>query len=184
MPEFKCAPGCEVLGVPVIAFANAFPSGLEEIGLKILARHGLGDLQPDQWYSYQFYLDAMKDIADAFGRPLLAEIGEAAVRAVELPPEWKTLDALLPAIDAGYQMQHRGDPGHYRAEKIESDRVLNRARVVSNCPHPCEYSRGVLEGLVGRFKIDGAIDILVRHDDEAPCKKDGADSCTYIITWV
>ncbi len=55
--------------------------------------------------------------------------------------------------------------------------------MVSTNHYCCAFDRGVPEGFANRFRPDGITDVVVRHDDSQPCRKDGADSCTYILTW-
>ena len=49
-------------------------------------------------------------------------------------------------------------------------------------PYPCDFDRGLLDALGRRFEpANPYLDIV--HHDNAPCKKSGADSCTYTIFW-
>ncbi len=184
MTEFQCASGVEVLGLTIMGFINAFPSFAREQGMKILERHGIKDVNLHEWYPKQPVLDVLHEIQDTLGDAFLARMGEYLAGTVELPSDWKTLDVILPGINAGYQMQHRGgDPGHYTFGGMESTFGLTRAKVICSCHDGCSFSRGIVEGLAKRFRPEGTLDVLVRHDDTAPCMKKGADSCTFVITW-
>ncbi len=186
MPEFKCLPGIEVAGTVVLSFADAFPESVRSMGRDILVNHGLDvdRIKPNEFYPYQSYLDAQKEIQSVFGAGMLTRIGDETIAGVEFPPDWKTMDVLLPGIDAGYQMQFRGgEAGHYEFLGIDSSGPLTQATVRCNNPLGCAFTRGTFEGLIKRFKPEGVLDIVVRHDDTAPCKQKGGESCTFIISW-
>jgi hypothetical protein len=66
--------------------------------------------------------------------------------------------------------------GHYKMELVPNE---NRIIMICENPYPCEYDRGIITALANRFES------LARtaHDSEAPCRKNGADSCTYVVMW-
>ena len=59
--------------------------------------------------------------------------------------------------------------------------VPRERRIISVCenPYPCDFDRGILTTLAAKFERASR----VTHDDSAPCRKNGADSCKYIIAW-
>jgi hypothetical protein len=186
LQEFKCDQSIEVIGAVILSYANAFPEAAKEVGWSILAKHGLevSNVNRDQWYKLQTYLDAMNETQQTLGPAIMNRIGEQVIQDLDFPPDWKTLDTLLPGIDQGYQMQHRGGAvGSYRYVGSETEFGMHRVKVVCDNPYGCSFNRGTLEGLIKRFPPEGATDAMVRHDDSAPCRKKGGDSCTYIYTW-
>jgi len=50
-------------------------------------------------------------------------------------------------------------------------------------PYPCEFDRGIITAMARRFSPGGSRQVCVEHDDEAPCRKQGAESCTYHVRW-
>jgi hypothetical protein len=50
---------------------------------------------------------------------------------------------------------------------------------VCDNPYPCDFDRGLITGFAQRFERQARIN----HDDRAPCRKTGGDSCTYVVTW-
>ena len=55
-------------------------------------------------------------------------------------------------------------------------------RVLCSNPYPCEFDFGIVEHTARMFAPKGVV-TSVHHDDSQPCRKKGADSCTYRITW-
>jgi hypothetical protein len=49
-------------------------------------------------------------------------------------------------------------------------------------PYPCDFDRGIVEAMAGRFRPQGSVPV-VRHDGAQPCRKTGGESCTYLIRW-
>ena len=64
--------------------------------------------------------------------------------------------------------------GHYRFER----RGDKERAVIAKNPYPCDFDFGIVTGDVARFAPQGR----VVHDDRSPCRKKGADACTYLIT--
>ncbi len=185
MAEFKSfAPAVEVVGEVIAAFVAGFPAGTEKMGLSILDKHGIKDAGPGEFFPLQSFLDAMKEIADTLGPLILTRIGEEISTNAILPPGLDSLEQCLGSIDIAYHMNHRGgEIGHYNYSYEGIQGALNRAKMVCPNCYPCTFDRGVIEGFAQRFKPADALGIEVRHDDSAPCRRKGADSCTYIISW-
>jgi hypothetical protein len=66
--------------------------------------------------------------------------------------------------------------GHMIATPVENEQ---RMVVVCEDPYTCDFSRGIVGGLANRFDIGAK----TSHDNNSPCRKKGADSCTYIVWW-
>ena len=76
-------------------------------------------------------------------------------------------------------MNHRGgEIGHYNHKSYGP----NKATIECANPYPCDFDRGIIEAMATRFKPNGAI-VKVQHDASKPCRKNGADSCTYQVSW-
>ena len=107
------------------------------------------------------------------------------------PSGVKDIASAIKLIDVAYHLNHRKNGkvlfdintgkmeegiGHYGYEKIE-----NRNMIISECmnPYPCAFDFGIIMAMARKFEIKANI----AHDDSKPCRKNGADSCTYIITW-
>lgn len=68
--------------------------------------------------------------------------------------------------------------GHYVFSK-PGDR---EAKMVCQNPYPCDFDRGIIEGMARKFRPTGST-VQIAHNDAAPCRKKGAQSCEYIIKW-
>ena len=56
-----------------------------------------------------------------------------------------------------------------------SDSGPRKITAVCENPYPCDFDRGLLSAVATRFERAAR----VTHDDAAPCRKTGANSCTY-----
>lgn len=194
MAEFVALdPKAEVNGETVFAIVDGI-GALKNQALKFLQDNGIINPQPGQWYSQQSWLNAFKSIAESTGVFTLFNIGKKIPENAQFPPEINTIEKALGAIDIAYHMNHRINGeilfnpqtgvmkegiGHYKSEKISDKQI----KMVCNNPYPCDFDRGIIESMATKFKPDGASIVMVKHDDTCPCRKKGADSCTYIVSW-
>lgn len=161
-----------------------------DIGQKILAQHGLKKVLPAEWYPQQPYLDAYRTMAGALGANTLFAIGKKIPEFALWPPDITTIEAGLAAIDVAYHMNHRLDGqqmfneatgvmiegiGHYRIAAQGRRQIT----MVCNNPYPSDFDRGLVLGVARRWKPLAE----VIHDESQPSRKQGADSCTYIVKW-
>jgi hypothetical protein len=149
--------------------------------LQILASVGIPDPKPGAWYPQQAWLDAFKLIAAGMGGTTLYNIGLKIPENARFPPELDSLAKALPAIDIAYHMNHRGgEIGHYKFIRT-GDRA---AKMVCDNPYPCDFDRGIIAAFCVRFKPEGSDSpARLTHDTSSPCRKTGADSCTYLVSW-
>jgi hypothetical protein len=185
MAEFKAfAPRVEVLGEVLNAFIGGFPSEVLGIGKMVLERHGIKDPHPGDFYPLQSLLDSMKDVSDKYSGQMLFRIGFQIAGNAKLPPGIDSIEKALELIDTAYHMNHRGgEIGHYLYTSTGFDGLLNRGKMLCHNPYPCFFDLGVIEGFAKRFKPADCRDVLVRHDESQPCRRQGGDSCTYIVSW-
>ncbi len=185
MAEFRCYdPGVEVVGEVIAAFMAGFPTGTDKIGLAILEKHGITDPRKGEWYPLQPFLNAMKEISDRLGPHVLERIGEQIAVNAMLPPDLDTLEKCLASIDVAYHMNHRGgEIGKYDYTYLGVEGGLNRARLTCPNCYPCAFDQGVIEGFAERFKPKTSAGVTVRHDDSMPCRRNGEESCTYLVSW-
>jgi hypothetical protein len=183
MAEYKVSsPSLEIIGGMIVAIWSAFPDNFQKLVRDILLKHGVADINPQDWYLLQPVLDAIKEIEEKFGHHILTQVGEQAAMKAPMPPEITTFDACLAALNVTVQKMHRGgSPGGYQVQE-EKGQGFIRYRVTASTPFPCSITRGYLESFARRFAPAGAKDILVTHDENLPCRRNGADTCTYIIT--
>ncbi|HLA83665.1 MAG TPA: hypothetical protein VJL29_02640 [Thermoguttaceae bacterium] len=186
-------PNVEVNGETVFAVVDGM--GLfKSRALQILAQNGIVDPKPGRWYSQQAWLDSFRVISETIGSLTLCAIGRKIPENANFPTDIDSIETALASIDVAYHMNHRlvgkclFDPrtgkmsegiGHYRYDKMGNKKV----RMTCNNPYPCEFDRGIIEAMAQRFKPAGCLFVSVKHDDDASCRKKGADSCTYHVEW-
>ncbi|MGB6067479.1 MAG: hypothetical protein WBG50_21960 [Desulfomonilaceae bacterium] len=186
MAEYKnrvTSPNAELLGGMIYSLWGAFPEGYQAIVHEVLANHGIKDVVPENWYRLQPVLDALKEIEERFGHYLLREVGEQAAVHAPIPPEIDSLHACLFALNPTLNRFHRGgDIGGNDVKEEKTESGLKRYRVTDSTPYPCMLTGGYLQGLARRFGSRDYKEVLVRHDDESPCRRQGAEFCTYFVT--
>jgi len=180
MAQFKAfAAGVEVNGETVLSVVDGM-GAFQSKAIQILAENGISNPQAGKWYSQQAWLDAFKVIAEKMGGATIFLIGKGIPKNAQFPSDIDTLDKALASIDIAYHMNHRGgEIGSYRYEKLTE----RSAKLTCRNPYPCDFDRGIITTMVQKFKPKGVLNIKVRHDDTSPCRKEGADSCTYFIEW-
>lgn len=179
MAQFKAfAPNVEVLGEVVLSFVEVM-GAFRRLAEGILKDNGIEDPQPDHWYSQQAWLNSFKTITEQIGPNTLFQVARQIPLGAEISPNIDTIEKALFELDAAYRGTHRGgEVGHYifvkTGERSGQMHTMN--------PYPCDFDRGLLDALTRRFEpANPYLDII--HHDNAPCKKAGADSCTYTIFW-
>jgi len=168
-------PKVEVIGTAIMSIA----AGLGKTALPILSTHGLDTVDPDQWYSQQTWLDALKDIAMGQYNAMfdLVAVGMAVPNTAVFPPDVNSMVSALVSIDAAYHMNHRGgEIGSYQISESTNDQLT----VICRNPYPCDFDYGLIYSMARRFRPRNA-QFTVYHDDQCGCRKKGAVSCTYHV---
>jgi len=197
--QFKVfEPGVEVSGASLGAIVDGFKK-YPTVAMKYLSKFGLTKSAPGKqpevdrngWYSLEDWLAAYEGIANEVGPNSLYGIGKSIPENAVFPPHVKDIYSAIGSIDVAFHMNHRknGAPmfnpetgqmlegiGHYKMEPVQGE---NRIICICENPYPCDFDRGIISAMASRFEA------LARtaHDNEAPCRKNGADSCTYVVMW-
>lgn len=184
--------GVEVNGETVLSIVAGLGT-FKSMALTLLKKHGIDNPKAGAWYSQQAWLDAFKEISGSLGGSTLFNIGQKIPESAVFPPQINDIQKALGAIDVAFHMNHRMkgkalfNPengmmsegiGHYTFKSTGP----TEARMVCKNSYPCDFDRGIIEGMARKFKPDGS-HVLVQHDESAPCRKKGADSCEYIVRW-
>jgi len=198
MMQFKAfEPGIDVYGSSLEAIVEAFKL-FPSIALKRLASHGIGtanakgevSIDREAWYPQASWLAAFESFASTVGPRALFQIGQNVPKHAIFPPSITDIRSGIASIDVAYHMNHRknGRPMFDPAtgQKVKGIGRYGMAengdrRIVSLCenPYPCDFDRGIITAIAARFERNAR----VTHDDRAPCRKNGADSCTYQVAW-
>ncbi|MBI5252288.1 MAG: hypothetical protein HY912_22565 [Desulfomonile tiedjei] len=186
MSEYKSyGPDVRVSGEVIQAFMGGFPPEAQDLGLAILAEHGINNPKSGEFYVLQYLFDAMKEVESKFSREMLYRIGYNIAQNAILPPQMNSMEIALSGIDVAYHMNHvGGEIGHYAFTRLDSQSGVKKAKMVCRNPYSCSFDWGVIEGFAKRFQPQGCIDILVRHDETTGCRSKGHEECSYIISWV
>jgi hypothetical protein len=190
-------PDIEVNGQTVYSVVDGFRL-FRRLASSILQQEGIGRMKSDGdlaldrsgWYSQAAWLRAFARIADEAGSGALFAIGRQIPDNAQFPPGVVDVPSAIQAIDVGYHLNHRKrgqvmfDPKtNTKLAGIGSYgcRAEGPRRIVSECnnPYPCDFDRGILLAMARRFELQAQVE----HDDTKPCRKQGRDSCTYVITW-
>lgn len=178
MRELKCPPETEISGDGILSLTQNVSA--QEIQ-PILERHNLGEIERDEWYPAQDYLDVLADIRDAFYMNLVA-VGMAVGENTHLPPELEqmSLGGILEQWDAHYQMHHRNaDIGYGETEKISD----NHYKITINGGiYPDDLEYGVAYGFAKRFLPDGE-DFIVEYDPDVKRMDHGGDKTVIHVKW-
>lgn len=182
----------EVNKQTVMSVANSMEKG-REARLNILKENGI-NVEEQDWFALQSYLDAFKDIAQKVGDMNVFLIGKAIVDNANFPPI-KDLEQALRSLDVAYHMNHRVDGrsmydpirnkvrdgiGSYNLTEYDANN--KKAIMVCDNPYPSKFDEGIITCLIRRFKPAGSYP-TVKLDTSKETRLKGADSCTYIITW-
>ena len=180
MAQFKAfANNVEVNGETVLSIVDGM-GAFKARALKILEENGITNPTPGKWYSQQSWLNAFKTIAETIENNTLLSIGLKIPENAKFPPGIDSIENALSIIDVAYHMNHRGgNIGKYEFVKTGD----KSGKMVCKNPYPCDFDRGIIESMCKRFKPKTSIITTVQHDNSAPCRKNGAESCTYNINW-
>ncbi|MEO1444605.1 MAG: hypothetical protein AAFV33_29705, partial [Chloroflexota bacterium] len=92
----------------------------------------------------------------------------------------ETVHDALKLLNDAYQMHHRGgDFGEYRYEYVSE----RRAKMICRNPYPSDLDYGIIYRLVQKFYPPDSNGFYVELDLNAPTRRNGDDSCTYLISW-
>jgi len=179
MAQFKAfSEAVEVNGETVLSVVDGMGT-MKTVANQILTEAGIKDPTPGQWYKQTAWLKAFKAISEKVGTNTLSVIGQKIPENAKFPPAIDNVEKALGAIDVAYHMNHRGgEIGHYAFTPTGPD----AGTLVCNNPYPCDFDRGIITAMAKRF-APSAVKVRVTHDDSKPCRKQGAESCTYTVSW-
>ncbi|WP_436931831.1 hypothetical protein [Halosimplex halobium] len=170
--------GMEVTGEWVRAVAagvEKFSADSREPALVVLEDADLVGADSGEWYPLAGYVDAVASIHDIVGDQAVHALGQRIARAVSFPDDTEGVAAALTALDVVCRAGHRGgDPGGYAFRQIGTA----DGRVECRTPYPCAFDRGIVEGAAVAH-ADG----FVRVCEVGACRSEGADRCTYDVSW-
>jgi len=146
-------PEAQVIGQAMLGFKAAIG---KEIIEPLLKKYGLTDIQPEQWYSLQEWLNVLSDIEFNAGDSSMltfVDIG-MGVAANVIPPaqieQFKRegfVDAVVNIGGSNYRRDHRGNVGKLDIKKINDQQVTS----FITSPYPPDFWYGNMYGIAKRF---------------------------------
>lgn len=150
-PFVAGTPEAIVIGQTMLAFLE----NIQVDSLRpILEKHNALDIDPEQWYPHQIWMDILKDVQIDLGEGeasvTFVAFGRKVVETAVMPPELKTIPDVLHALHAIHHANLRNIPeeeGYIVVEKGPKHYI-----VYHNTPNPDDVIYGFLWGLAARFK--------------------------------
>ena len=187
----------EVNGTSLIAFLKAMGAH-HTLGQKILNEVQLGakdskgnyEIESDKWYPMQKGIEVYQKVMDQVGPRTLKNLGMKIPETAIFPPHIVDIHTAIESTNVAYHMNHRKngvimfDPA--TGKKLDGigyygyEAVAGQKKIISVCenPYPSELDEGIILGLARRFEPDAMVTLAA----DKPTRKNGGDSCTYIIT--
>jgi hypothetical protein len=188
----------EVHGQDILSFVDALGSFasigtglLQELRIGTRTGEGYYEIVPGVWYPLTDKLRILEAVRDRVGASTLRRVGEKIPANARFPPAIDDIHKAIACIDVAYHMNHRKHGvlmfdeatgritegiGHYGYQAVPGER-----RIISVCDSPnlSEYDEGILHTMARRFEPTARVDL----DRARPTRRDGGDSCTFIVTW-
>jgi hypothetical protein len=158
----------------VVTGVEQFSSDARDPALAALSEHGVAEPRGEEWYPLAPSLAAIEAVDALVGEEGTFGLGRSLSRALAFPADATDVSAALATLDEAYGAHHRGDAGGYAFRQIGDD----DGRVECHTPYPCAFDRGVVEGVAASF-ADGYVCLR----EVGVCRTDGAQRCTYEVTW-
>jgi hypothetical protein len=175
-------PAVEVHGETIITVVDdalaRFSPSYQTAAREALADNGVESPVADEWYPQQAWLNTVETIAETLEPHLLDRLGEQIPEVARWPTGVSGVEAGLATIDEAYRQNHRGgEIGFYRFEE-GGDRT---GELTCKTPYPCLFDRGLIRAVARRYAPVESFVFVEERGDE--CRRDGADVCTYTVSW-
>ena len=139
---------------------------------------GLVDIQENEWYLQQAWLDTLKSLDEnrTGGTLNMVSVGLTVPDTANWPTDIDSIEAALFSIDVAYHMNHRnGEIGQYRAQQINEHLI----DVICDNPYPCDFDYGIIYGVARRFRPKD-MGFSITHDP-GTCRRRGDKACVYHV---
>jgi len=167
-------PEAQVIGQAMLGFRAAAEKEMIE---PLLEKYGLTDIQPDQWYPLQSWLDVLSDIAEQAGdyasMLTFVNIGQKVAANIYIPPEVEANIKEMGFVEfmkqvgvPAYFRDHKGNVGSNIAEKIDARHI----KFTLNTPYPPDFWYGIFYGSARRSCEAFVVhyeDMNMRHYDSS-----------------
>lgn len=173
-------PKVEVKGAAVLSVIIGLKEmAMEAKATEILTHYNLFPVEAEAWYPQQVWLDAFREISKT-GHMNLVSIGMKIPDVAAFPPDLDTVEKALGLLDVAYQMNHRGgEIGEYHFSLNDEHSGV----MTCNNPYPSDFDFGLVYRMVQKFRPATSRNFQVKLDPDKTTRKQGGDSCTYLLTW-
>ena len=179
MRQLNCDPRAETLGIHFLAF---FQNLADYQTKPIMEKHGLTNVQRDEWFLTRKMLYALNELAEDpdFVSGLVAigiEIGKKIIIGKDNP----TLhDALMGWNDSYHAVHRNADVGDKICEQVDSKHY----KITLTDLYPDDFNYGIMHGFAKRFLPPGT-DYTVYYDPAVtPRDQGGQKECTVVhLKW-
>lgn len=158
----------------VVTGVEQFSSAAREPARAAFSERDIADPDSGEWYPLAPSLAAIETVDELVGESGTFGLGKRVPRALAFPGGTADVRAAFTALDEVYRANHRGDAGGYAFRQIGDD----DGRIECHTPYPCAFDRGLVEGVAASF-ADGYVCLR----EVGVCRADGAERCTYEVTW-
>ena len=177
MGKYQATPGAKIIGNSVYFMVEALGT-YKDTGYRLLAQVGISDIKMDDWYDQQIFCDFLELIQQKVGNKTLFIAGRNQGMGAGLPPVLDCPEKVLAGFNQVYKMAHKETPASEGWTYTSSG--PNSAIMTCTSPYPDEFSRGICDGFVRRFK-EGNTTAKI---DETKARLDtGGKSVTIIVNW-
>lgn len=172
----------ELIGFMTMAFISNLQSSET---LPVFQKHGLGSVEPYNWYSATTFMDALNELAehDNLSSNLIA-IGMEVGKNVPVPPDNPnpTLEEMLYGWDVAYTSLHRNH--HDNIGGIAVEKVAEKHyKTIHTHLYPDDMSYGIAYGYARRFLPKGT-SFNVFYEPNVPRLDEGDGKNTIIhVKW-
>lgn len=127
-----------------------------------------------EWYRLRGVVEALEEFAARAGDEAVTGVGRDYAALQQFDAEAPTVPAVLVGLAAWHDRHHRGHAGEYAFRQIGP----TDGRVECATRYPCAFDRGFVEGAAL-----ARADRFVCLSEVGRCRADGADRCTYDLSW-
>lgn len=170
-------PESEVIGASALAFiTNMNHDDMEAI----LEKHGLNQIEPQQWYPVQSILDVMSDISkegDASSNLVAIGMEASELGLKRLPDHFRSLSLFefLGIYDNWYKEVHRNTKtGYVKTEQVDENYLIIRAKL----PYPDDLLYGIFFSYARNLAPQGK-SISLSYDAEIQRRDEGGEETTF-----
>ncbi len=160
-------PESKVIGQAMLGFQAAADQAIIK---PLMIKHGLVNIQPDQWYPLQKWLDVLSGIdenADKIANMLtFVDIGRKVAESVYIPEEADRfakeqgyVEFMHKFATLTFVREHQGEVGQYTTDKLNDHHI----RFTIMTPYPPDVVYGVIHGFATRY----AASFVVQYEDLA-----------------